>query len=64
MEYLKVIGKDKADVKIVEEFLDKIKFEENVKAIFFESKSMDIPYEKTITYKKFITKLKQSTKYN
>ncbi len=62
MKYFKVVGGNKELIKLIENFLEKEDFEEQMKEIIFESARLDIPYEETQAFKKMAKKYRKKTK--
>ena len=57
MKYFKLEGGNNKTQKVIEDYLDKVKFEENMLKIVNESVIFDKPFEETHTYKRYIGKL-------
>ena len=54
MKVLKVTGGCKQARELAEKFLDKIGFEKKILVVSRESMSLDIPFEKTQSYKNLL----------
>lgn len=59
MKRFKVVGKNKKAVILVEEFLEKINFEEAIKEMISESELYWIPWEETQALKNFRRAIKR-----